>query len=375
MSLVQDTVFELVEDKGMYGHFVLYPEMGDVLDVATQEKIEQVLLGFRQVYFTKELNFFAFLDSSDTKTYVRVSAFSAEQSKRFRGAKWAWNAIAGTPLSSTGDILVGHELAKQLNCDFEVQARQVLASGYVPSNRPFPCEAEEITLSAVSSLGKFASLNFKIIGVEDVLMPYKSKFHVGMSLASARAFFNDESVSYYFLGKEDGDDLPVDLIARLNGISGVKVKKLIDHKLGMVLSGGSDFVSTFRKFLIAVFLVLGLLCIAAAINKLYLDNQRDYQILRQIGYPLKSLHSFFILEVMFINLVSLAFAAVTIAFVFVLLGQLDIVDFIGSTTQSYIVDFAVQPKTLLVIFLFQITIVFLYAFFTSRMYSPKSRLM
>ncbi len=215
--------------------------------------------------------------------------YDVEAGLRFRGERWAWDAVDGKPLhlASGPAIMVGRGLAERLDARFPGQ--------------PFQ-------LSVTTEQAQINAVNLAAIGSVDLLTRDVNDTFVGMPLATAQSLLDTDKVTRISVLLADPATAP-DFISDFTAAAareGLRLTALPwqEHPAAAAAKGGQEIISVFRNLFLLVVLVVAGMSVANTVRKSVDERVREIGTLRSYGFRARDIRFLFSFEGLLLGLFS-----------------------------------------------------------------------
>ena len=234
---------------------------------------------------------------------------------QMRGPVWAWDTIAGIPLTSNGadgDIVVGARLAYLIGCSFAENSDELSSLGFEPRERPFTCAESTTKLSAVTVAGRPNSSDARITGVVDGVFQELDSRIVLSSLKTTQRLLDTDNISYYAVrGTGKGNEFIKSFNEEATA-SGSRLKAVpwTESPDGDIFNRVKSVFAVYLYFIGGILAGLTSLSVFYSFLKSTAERSREIGTLRSIGFDERHVLLIFLIEAVFIAVCSSAVAVV-----------------------------------------------------------------
>lgn len=262
-----------------------------------------------------------FLPISGTITNGRTSMVfvgmgtDVNEGLRMREPSWAWNTLAGSPLSSEDEgLVIGHKLARILDCtpDPILDFKQGLG-GFTAKVRPLNCRRQNLQLNVVTVHAQMNAMTLPLTGITDAIYKELDERYVVIPLREAQQLFDTTDVGYVSVKLKDRRNVPAfldDLNKKLAG-SPIRAMDWKDHRLGDLYNKTMDLLSIFRNLMVTVILLISSLSVFNTFIRNISERQREIGTLRSIGFNALSIRELFAFEAIILSLTGCVMGLIT----------------------------------------------------------------
>ena len=207
--------------------------------------------------------------------------YDIEEGVRFRGERWAWDAIDGKPLHlATGPaLMLGTGLAGRLDARFP---------------------GETFQLSVTTEQSQINAVNLAAIGSVDLLTRDVNDTFIAMPLATAQSLLDTDKVTRISVLLADPTSAPL-FIGDFNAAAakeGLRLSAIpwLEHPAAASAKGGMEIISVFRDLFLLVVLVVAGMSVANTVRKSVDDRVREIGTLRSYGFRARDIQFLFSFE-------------------------------------------------------------------------------
>lgn len=257
-------------------------------------------------------------------------AYDITAGEHIRGKKWSWNAVAGRPLQSANEIVIGRALARLLDCEFDSSNYlQRLGTGpaYIVKERPFLCGSEFGLVSVATETGRVNANDFKIAGIMDVGFRDIDRHWLMMDLSVGQSFMGTQDVSWISLQLESESD---QFFSRLQEF--LKSEKLPleatlleEHRFTDLYRRSMTVLGIFESFVLAILCGIVGISVFNLMVKIVNERRREIGLFRSVGFGDRPIVRLFLTEAAITSLLGLLLGAVVTFLTTSLVNRLGVV--------------------------------------------------
>lgn len=310
--------------KGMVGHVILEKKgaaehlFEDVwlysMSRDEQTKVAEILAQDPRVAFTmRYLVVSGLISNGQNNTIFLGAGYDEDQGAKIRGAKWAWNTVAGKPIGfapPSGGVMLGLGLADRMACEYEHRFAVNRDGSYPAGETPIHCPGAGLQLSVTTEHAQVNALTLPVMGVTDMQLREFNEKVLAMPLATAQSLFDTDRITRVIVLLKDSSLIPAflqDTRARLKeaGLD-IEAVKWLDHPVAAVSKGGLEVMGVFRALFLTVVAVIAAMSVANSMMKSINERVREIGTLRSFGFRRLDIVLLFSFEGLFLGLFACA---------------------------------------------------------------------
>ena len=237
-------------------------------------------------------------------------AYDIVEGESIRGDKWGWNAVAGRPLKSSDEIIIGRALARLLDCDFDSNNYlQRLGSGpaYIVKERPFTCGPGYGLVSVATESGRVNANDFKIAGIMDVGFRDLDRHWLMMDLSVGQSFMDTSDVSWISIEAGEQQEAVFQRFLKFIETEGLSLEatRLGDHRFTDLYRRSMTVLGIFESFALSILCGIVGISVFNLMVKIVNERRREIGLFRSLGYGSGTIVRLFITEAAITSLLGL----------------------------------------------------------------------
>lgn len=260
-------------------------------------KAQAVLTDFlskdqRDVRRVRFLEMAGLISAGTQQAIFKGFGFDVADGVAMRGQRWAWNTLSGKPLHlhEGPAAILGSGLARLIGCESTYRGPDFLLpeGNYVAQERPFRCEHELLSFSAMTEAAQVNVVTLPLAGMFDFGYREGDLRMAYMPLEVAQRLLDTDKVTYMTIELKpdiDQERFMADIEAAA-GQAGVRIdaQRWSEHTLSALDRGGMELVASFRHLFMTVIVLMCATIVANTVAKGINERMRELSTVRAIGF-------------------------------------------------------------------------------------------
>jgi len=239
------------------------------------------------------------------------AGYDEAQGLKLRGDKWAWNTVAGNPLSAappSGGLMLGMGLARRMGCEFETNYPMNPDGSYVAKAAPLHCTGAGLQVSVTTEHSQVNAVTLPVVGVTDMQLREFNDKVLAMPIATAQQLFDTDRITRVVVLLKDPSDISAFIsdFTQKSKAAGLDLEavKWLDHPVAAVAKGGLEVMSVFRALFLGVVAIIAAMSVANSMMKSINERIREIGTLRSFGFRRLDIMLLFSFEGFFLGMLS-----------------------------------------------------------------------